>query len=166
MKKTLSSAGRGRKVAHYNSKCTLRSCSSIQKYVRLGSACVDSAAIAERKRARRPGCFADARSGTLPRKCRAPLRPLDGATRPRTTTISPTCLLTGGSISFLRFTQGAASGGLAAGRLDGGEPDGNSKMCLIVCLNLGLIMIVLYSNRFFVVCKNPKQKKTIKIFLS
>jgi hypothetical protein len=64
-------------------------------------------------------------------------------------------LLTGGSISFLRFIQGA-SGGLAAGRLDGGDPDGNSKMCLMVCLDLGLIMVVLNSKHSFAVCEKIK----------
>ena len=64
--------------------------------------------------------------------------------------ISPTCLLTGGSINFLRFVQGA-SGGLAAGRLDGGKLDGSSKICLMVCLDLGFIMIVLKSKHSFAV---------------
>jgi len=59
-------------------------------------------------------------------------------------------LLTGGSISFLRFGHGA-SGGLAAGRLDGGKLDGNSKICLMVCLDLGFIMIVLNPKHSFAV---------------
>jgi len=64
----------------------------------------------------------------------------------------PTCLLTGGSISFLRFDQGA-SGGLAAGRFDGGKLDGSSRICLMVCFDLGLIMIVLNSKHSFAVWK-------------
>lgn len=67
-------------------------------------------------------------------------------------------------MSFLRFIQGA-SGGLAAGRFVGGKLDGNSKMCLIVCLDFGLIMTVLNSKHSLVVYKylyKKKKKKMIK----
>lgn len=81
---------------------------------------------------------------------------------------SLTCLcLTGGRTScFVRFAGGpsapvpATSGGLAAGRLDGGDPDGSSRMCLMVCVDAGRIMVGSSpKNRCRAVCKTTQTKR-------
>lgn len=76
---------------------------------------------------------------------------------------SLTCLcLTGGRTScFGRFAGGpSASGGLAAGRLDGGDPDGSSSMCRMVCVDAGRIMVGSSpKKRCRAVCKTTQTKR-------
>lgn len=56
-------------------------------------------------------------------------------------------------MSFVLFVGGAASGGLAAGRLDGDDLDGSSKICLMVCVDLGFIIVALFAKHSLAVCK-------------